>query len=193
MPHILLIIAWGIWVKGLDYFKTPVVRLGVIWFVPGFVVLSCLKFKYSHYLIPYYPGLALLAIPGLLDIKSRLGDKFERIIAVLAVCTAVALLVLPLTTKLRRHPELINMEEQLEWRNLKPQKFFLVDNAYEFWSSTNYIAYRYSQGLDRVTSSDFLSDPKHGSVLITAPGLFKNRAEILEIWSNHRASIYFYR
>jgi 4-amino-4-deoxy-L-arabinose transferase-like glycosyltransferase len=50
--------AWLTWRRGL-WRLSPDVRLGVVWFLTVFALLSCARFKRADYLLPAYPGAAL--------------------------------------------------------------------------------------------------------------------------------------
>ncbi len=50
--------AWLTWRRGL-WRLSPDVRLGVVWFLTVFALLSCARFKRADYLVPAYPGAAL--------------------------------------------------------------------------------------------------------------------------------------
>jgi 4-amino-4-deoxy-L-arabinose transferase-like glycosyltransferase len=54
-------IGWhhGGW-RGFAWRGDRAFRLGLIWFLAIFIVLSCLRFKRADYLLPAFPGLALL-------------------------------------------------------------------------------------------------------------------------------------
>lgn len=192
MPHLILLALWGLYIERRKYLRNELTLLGAIWFFTGLILLSLMKFKYSHYLIPYYPGLALLALPGLRDLYQRSKEKFSTYLGVLTLTTALVLLTFPLTTKNRRHPELVQMEEALSWQKLAPSEFLLVDHAYEFWSTTNYVAYRF----DRPVRSAELSE-----VRVDAPKVvlvYPEREEEITanfnsklLYRNHRVSILY--
>jgi 4-amino-4-deoxy-L-arabinose transferase-like glycosyltransferase len=50
---------WHFWRSGA-WHRDPSARLGLVWLTTIFVLLSCLSFKRADYLLPAYPGAALL-------------------------------------------------------------------------------------------------------------------------------------
>jgi 4-amino-4-deoxy-L-arabinose transferase-like glycosyltransferase len=52
-------VAW-LWLRRLDLRHDDDARLGARWFAAVFVLLSCMSFKRADYLLPAYPGFALL-------------------------------------------------------------------------------------------------------------------------------------
>ncbi len=192
MPHLILLALWGLYKERAQYFKNDLTRLGAIWFFTGLILLSCMKFKYSHYLIPYYPGLALLALPGLMAIKKRYAPQFGRALTLLTVTAGLMLLIFPFTTKNRRHPELVQMEQALEWRQLAPEEFILLDGAYEFWSTTNYVAYRFDRPVRAIGMNELVV--KSPVVVLTDPSqeaqIAANYKSTL-LFRNHRVSIHY--
>lgn len=192
MPHLILLCLWGIYIKRSSYIKGELTKLGVIWFFSGLVILSCLKFKYSHYLIPYYPGLALMALPGLRDLYERSSARFFGVLSGLTILGACALLFFPLTTKVRRHIELVQMEEAISWRHLNPSEFVLLDQAYEFWSTTNYVAYRFDKPVRAMSYADLTV--KSPIVVLANPSKeeeIKSKYNSTLLYRNNRVSILY--
>lgn len=187
MPHIVLLALWGLYKE-----RSDLTKLGAIWFFTGLILLSCMKFKYSHYLIPYYPGLALMALPAMKALREKFLNRFDTGLAALTVLTGLVLLIFPLTTKNRRHPELVQMEHALDWHQLRPEEFLLVDGAYEFWSTTNYVAYRFNRPVRAISLNELVV--KAPVVVLSYP----NRGEEIAmnykstlLFRNHRVSIHY--
>ncbi len=193
MSHLILLTIWGVYLERSKFLKNELTLLGAVWFLTGLILLSVMKFKYSHYLIPYYPGLALLALPGLRDVYDRSREKFGSYLGAITVLAALALLIFPLTTKTRRHVELIGIEEELAWRKIKVEKFYLVDDAYEFWSTTNYVAYRFNKSVEGLAKVDIDKLPAGIYLLISHPKSLDGSPGIEKVWENHRVSAYLKR
>lgn len=106
-------------------------------FLAVIVPLSFFKFKYSHYLIPLYPALAALAGYGLYQTCEKFKDKFSHIFNKLVVITLLVFLIFPVTTKVKRDPEIFKIREAVKLMGKLPKNWGVVDGVYPYWSLHN--------------------------------------------------------
>jgi 4-amino-4-deoxy-L-arabinose transferase-like glycosyltransferase len=85
------LIAWD-WLRHREARCDPETRLGLRWFVAVFAFLSCMSFKRADYLLPAYPGFALLL--GSAGERLWLAHKERRSTLTWALGTAVVAMVL---------------------------------------------------------------------------------------------------
>jgi hypothetical protein len=60
--------------------------------------------------------------------------KIKKVLSVLVPVAAVVLLVFPLTTKIRRDPEIFSLKESLTQKKLNPTRWTIVANGYPFYA-----------------------------------------------------------
>jgi 4-amino-4-deoxy-L-arabinose transferase-like glycosyltransferase len=76
------VLAWS-WLRRPDLRADPLARFGACWFVAVIVFLSCMSFKRADYLLPAYPGFALLVGAAAEHFAIR-----RRVFAVVALAVA---------------------------------------------------------------------------------------------------------
>jgi 4-amino-4-deoxy-L-arabinose transferase-like glycosyltransferase len=81
---VLPLVAWQVW-KGKLWREDAEVHLGLCWLLGILLLLSCMRFKRADYLLPAYPGFALLA-GAAVERWVRSGLQVRR----LALCLGVA-------------------------------------------------------------------------------------------------------
>jgi 4-amino-4-deoxy-L-arabinose transferase-like glycosyltransferase len=77
---VLPLVAWA-WLRRPELRADPEARLGACWFVAMLAFLSCMSFKRADYLLPAYPGFALLLGFG----GERLGIR-QRVFGAISAC-----------------------------------------------------------------------------------------------------------
>ncbi|ATH06731.1 hypothetical protein BIY24_01885 [Halobacteriovorax marinus] len=97
-------------------------------------LLSLQGLKYSNYLIPIYPFLAILAAFGIVSLWKNAQDRLMNVFQYLIPLAAVILLVFPLTSKTRRDPEITKLKEILKLSSRNVSKWIVYNNSYPFWS-----------------------------------------------------------
>ncbi len=107
-------------------------------------IMSFFTLKYSHYIIPLYPYLALLAgITAITYLPQNWSFFFiNKITPVLTISVFIALAVFPLTNKSKRNPELQKIIALSHGLREPPQQWGIVEGAYSFYKANNLIAYR---------------------------------------------------
>ena len=115
--------------------------LPLIYFITIFIPLSLAKFKYSHYLLPLYPALATLAALPLTQIPSQIEKYLQKSIQFFAPSLALILLIFPLTTTIKRDPELHKAMGVIQALKSPPKTWVIVDGAYSYFPAANFLAF----------------------------------------------------
>lgn len=106
-----------------------------VFFITILVFFSIPKFKYSNYLIPMYPFMGMVAGYFIHEtLKDSWRLKIKKFLSVFVPVSAVVLLVFPLTTKVRRDPEIFAIIENFNQKDLKPLKWTIVGGGYPFYA-----------------------------------------------------------
>ncbi len=127
--------------------------LAFIGFMSYLVLLSFSKFKYSHYLMPMYPFLAICA--GYVLSELKIFEKVQSFYRGAVVLVTLILLIFPVTTEIRRDKELYQIKEVLELKGIKPKMWKNVDMVYPYWSLNNWASF-HDMGLVKNVGSDFI-------------------------------------
>jgi 4-amino-4-deoxy-L-arabinose transferase-like glycosyltransferase len=99
------------------------------------VLLSLASFKYSNYLIPAYPFMAILAGIGVVNLIPKLYiDKFLNAIPYLFAVASLSLLIFPLTNKIRREKGVFKVKEVFKSVNFFPEDYYIVGGVYPYWN-----------------------------------------------------------
>ena len=134
----------GIWVAWRQ--KCPLGKYACALFLALIIPMSMMSFKYSHYIIPGYPYLALLAGMGITSYASETWlQQFERkVFPILALVLFSLLSIFPITNRSNRDPQLQRMASLTEGLQRPPRQWALVNQAYPFYHAANFMAWRYS-------------------------------------------------
>lgn len=81
--------------------------LAIIWFLSILLPFSLINFKYSHYILPLYPALAVIAAYGASQFKKFNSNQFLKGIYTLAFCSLILFISFPIATKVHRNIEVI--------------------------------------------------------------------------------------
>ena len=138
-------------------------------FLAMLIFLSLARFKYSHYLIPLYPFLAVGAGLVLSDlIKEKWYKGTFYFFRYLAMIAAVILIFTDLGSKITRDPQIFSIIKDLDKKNIQPEGWMVVDDAYPYFSLANLVGFvRHREEVVRVDSASFhrwlkneVSEPK---------------------------------
>ena len=134
----------GIWATWKQ--KCPVGSYACALFLALIIPMSMMSFKYSHYIIPGYPYLALLAGMGITSYapKNWLRQFENKIFPILAILLFSLLSIFPITNRSGRDPQLQRIASLTEGLKRPPRWWALVNQAYPFYHAANFMAYRYS-------------------------------------------------
>ncbi len=144
--------------------------LSLVWLLLPLFVFSLIRVKYSNYLIPLYPPIAILAGYQLTRLKDETYKNVSNGFKGLMVLVTLVLLIFPVTNKPRRHVETFDMFKQLEDNNFKPDKVVFVDTDYEYYSTVSLFSIFYKGNPYRVDSSSLSSNlSKLNNSLLIAP------------------------
>ncbi|MEI8348271.1 MAG: glycosyltransferase family 39 protein, partial [Pseudomonadota bacterium] len=119
----------------------------IILFLLFLFLVSLVKLKYSHYLIPVYPALAILAAYPLSLLQRRFLNFYAYAIKISAMGLTLLLLIFPLSVTSSRDQELFKTLDLLRLLPQKPNTWGLVDNAYSFFPATSLVAWEESKNL----------------------------------------------
>lgn len=117
-------------------------KLSIIAFSSMLLCLSLMKWKYSHYLLPVYPALCIIASTFLYPLIKERMILCKNLVFFLMLAGAIIFAIFPLGSQSNRDQGLIEMTQQLP-RLSQSQEFILVDDAYEFWAWANYLSFVY--------------------------------------------------
>ncbi len=114
--------------------KRTLVHLGKISFLVILLIFSIPQFKYSNYIIPIYPFMAMISasvlssqFPG--KVK-KFFDKFEYLV----IIVALILVIFPITTKSKRDFEIFQTKQFISFFDFRPNNWIIVNNSYPYWS-----------------------------------------------------------
>lgn len=130
--------------------------LFLVWFLVVLIPLSLIKFKYSHYIIPLYPALAVMAGYFFFERNNEFQNKIYSGLRILVPVVALVLLIFPLTTKIRRHKEVFKTLEVLRLYDHSPRAWYVVDDAIEYYSTSSLSSLEMKANPRRINSSDYL-------------------------------------
>ncbi|MEK6625368.1 MAG: glycosyltransferase family 39 protein [Bdellovibrionota bacterium] len=117
-------------------------KLCIVAFGSMLLCLSLMKWKYSHYLLPAYPALCILASTFIYPFVKDRMILCKNFAFLLALAGAVTFAIFPLGVQSNRDQGLVEMTRQLPRLN-QSKDFILVDDAYEFWAWANYLSFVY--------------------------------------------------
>lgn len=158
--------------------KNPNFLLPISFFTGIFIFLSMPKFKYSNYIIPLYPYLAISATYGFRSIGKKVYVNAHKGFVGLTFIGALILLVFPLTTKVRRDIGIHSLKDNLKISRVEVQEWLNVGWVYSGVALSSIIAFEEGLPTQSPAAVDLLKkDPTYfkGKVLISS----RNDAKIL--------------
>lgn len=132
--------------------KESLFKLALVWFVVIFAFYTPMKFKYSHYLIPLYPALAILAAYGMVNRSLKAQQRFVGFVRVVTVTVGLTLLVFPLTNQPKRHKELFQIKNVLNLIDRNPKSWYVVNESFEYWSMSSFSSFVFGANPFRITT-----------------------------------------
>jgi 4-amino-4-deoxy-L-arabinose transferase-like glycosyltransferase len=148
----------GLWVKRKSFDSLH--RFGLIWFLAMIIPLSFIKFKYSHYILPLYPALAILTAWFFDGLEMKSFNRTLGFTRFLAMSAAVVLLVFPITSEGRRDRILVKTSELLKGNGEMPSTWVSVGESYPYWSLSGYASFNHSADPQKLSVKEFLKDVK---------------------------------
>lgn len=115
----------------------------ISFFFPTLLILSLARFKYSHYLIPLYPAMSILASVSLISlIPMEKVTNFKRIILLpLALALPLFFVIFPVGTEIKRDPEIFKLLELYRQLKNPPDAIGVINDAYPFYALANLMGY----------------------------------------------------
>lgn len=131
--------------------------LALVFAVIYFVGLSLMKFKYSHYLIPIFPFVAILTSILFKDLSDKGRTRFHAVFLSIGLLFLAASYVLPFGKKIKRDKFLIESTQQLlKFDAVK--NVCLFNDSYAYWAAANYFAYVHRANLRSYTKENMTAD-----------------------------------
>jgi 4-amino-4-deoxy-L-arabinose transferase-like glycosyltransferase len=168
----LILVGVGLWKRFKKGEQNSSFDLHVIFALVLFLILSTASFKYSHYLLPLYPSLAIAAGFVLSRLSFSVWEKAQRIVMGLAIAAALVLLIFPITNKTTRDADIFSLLETIETLPASPTAWAIVDGAYPFFALNNLLSY-HKKGLVLEASQSEAEGIALGTDAI--PEVFKGR------------------
>ncbi len=144
----LILAGWSIYKIVKRRKESPFALLFVIAFLTVLLPYSFVKFKLSHYIIPLYPAYAALAGWGIAEFSTKLQDRLQLVMKVLVSAAILALLILPLTTKVRRDSSLIKTVEIIRQLPAMPTHWGSIDGTYGSQNLVNYLGWQLKKDIN---------------------------------------------
>ncbi len=141
---------WTVWKE-----KSGLGRYACALLLALIIPMSLMNFKYSHYIIPLYPYLALLAGKGLVEYtpKTWLLQFENKIFPFLAIFVFSVLNIFPINNRSNRNPQLQKIISLIDGMDSVPKQWALVNQVYPFYDVANLMAYRYGAEVFNVDQS----------------------------------------
>ncbi len=165
---------------------SELLRFCVVIYLVIVISLSFMSFKYSNYLIPMYPFLAILAGFGIYSLKSNACDSIVKFFRVLTPVAVLVLLIFPVTNTSKRDPELFRAREVFSYVNFKPISWVNYKGAYPFWSLANLNGF-----IDQSKTYNSESVDNDSSVILVKKDKLKNALENTYISEHYKRAMFF--
>ena len=112
-----------------------------VFFFGLLVILSIPKFKYSNYLIPLYPFMAIGAAFGVKCLGEKIYDKLHHFFVGLIFLISLVLLIFPLTNKSKRDSGIHDLKEILQATRVPIKRWINVTGVYSGGALTSINAF----------------------------------------------------
>ncbi len=169
-----LLIIFGIGQKELR--SNSFFRFSLLCFLGMLIPLSLMKFKYSNYLIPLMPFFALTAAMTCLRQSAVWAPKILLKLQVFALALALAFIIFPIGSKVRRDPSLNLVSEIIEREKLPVKKVINLASAYPYWSLVSYMQFRLNLEVEQKNEIEMVD----GKILIIANEDYYQKTETLQ-------------
>jgi 4-amino-4-deoxy-L-arabinose transferase-like glycosyltransferase len=119
------------------------------------IPLSFAKFKYSHYLIPIYPAISVLAGFTLMNLGHKFLRNFVFIQRLVFITLTLILLVFPLTNVSKRDVLITKSKNIISQLKETPKKWANVNRVYPYYAMANYnswdnYSFTYNLGIEQL-------------------------------------------
>lgn len=141
-------------------------------------LLSLMKFKYSHYLIPIYTSLSICSAYSLAYFLKNKNVYFIKVWGALLTIGFIALFPLGISNKVRRDRPIFNLGKKLKHIEEVPRSWVIVENSYSFWALSQLSAYVYGANPQALKISEifnYLNKITNSSVFIIKSSLLDER------------------
>jgi len=145
--------------KSRNFFQTSI--LSFFW---GMIIfLSFASFKYSNYIIPAYPFMAILAAIGFTQLLPRfVTNRLLNSVPYLFAAASLVLLVFPITNEGRRDRGIFEAKKAFKSVGFSPSEYYIVDGVYPYWNLNSLNAWEDLKILTRaIKKSDKLLQQKN--------------------------------
>jgi 4-amino-4-deoxy-L-arabinose transferase-like glycosyltransferase len=145
---------YSFWIYKKENVKCEFFLLMGSLFLSFLLLLSIPDFKYSHYLIPLYPAMAFLAAYSLKEISEKIELRIKNVYLGFAVLVTLVLLIFPITTQIKRDPEIYKIKAYLDMAHVKPKTWKIVDGIYPYWSLNNLTSWHDLGSVKKIKSNN---------------------------------------
>lgn len=150
-----LLSLWGIYKLIKERCNDPLVILFLSLYLVVLIPFSFVRWKYSNYIVPLFPAMAVLAAYPLSSFSSSIYSRLIGGLRKLLVVGMVLLLVFPIIKPSKRDPELFRFLEILQLYQIEPSCWHIVDESYPFHHVANLMAWL-DKGDVKVTSAEMV-------------------------------------
>lgn len=106
-------------------------KVHLIFFLVALTITSMAKFKLSHYIMPLYPSLAIIAGFGIMEFNKF---KLPEFLVVFSLIAGLVIFINPSDPKKIRDFEIFEVRNILMQKNLGIESVVDVEGAYPYWS-----------------------------------------------------------
>ncbi|CBW25303.1 putative 4-amino-4-deoxy-l-arabinose lipid A transferase [Halobacteriovorax marinus SJ] len=175
-PHIcfLTLLSVYLFVKGRIKEFREFYFFNLVCVVSYLLILSCMKFKYSHYLIPIYPFLSILAGFSVYSLVEKNLKRVTISYVAILIISFVVLFPLGVTNKVKRDKEVYEISKLFKSLERVPRNWVIVDNSYSYWAISGLSSYLYG-----ANPYNLNSDEARKKALSLSDTLFVTRGSLM--------------
>jgi 4-amino-4-deoxy-L-arabinose transferase-like glycosyltransferase len=146
-----------------DFKRDSFYKLSVISSLVFLILFSLMKFKYSHYLIPFYPFFVFVGLYSVKDWLKKWQDQIFKTVLVLTILLTSFFAIRPLN-KITRDPEIYELLQASKQLKSFPTAIANVNAVYPFFALANLMAYEKGIAVYN-TNADIFSAQLQGMAL----------------------------
>jgi 4-amino-4-deoxy-L-arabinose transferase-like glycosyltransferase len=120
------------------------------------ILFSLMKFKYSHYLIPFYPFYVFVALYEIRDSLKKWQVQIINSVLVLTIILSTLFTIRPMG-KITRDPEIYEMLEASKQLKTFPTAVGNVHSIYPFFALANLLAFERGSAVYNVSTDIFMA------------------------------------